>query len=329
MGGLNVSAIRECPLCNRLAEAEMEFDTHARLVNCDRCGNYSLAEDLEILQLTGQLTGDLYKLSAASRRATDAGGPRFKISRSNLTQVLQSVTAPRTPFDAIDRIVMLVHERKPSMTAPVGLTDNDWPLVVARQFEEFREFLSIAAGIGYIKAVPTGGLWECDLTLAGWRHVAELRTIGRVTNQAFVAMWFDTTLTPAYTDGIVPALEDAGYSPVRVDRVHYNEKIDDKIIAEIRRSGLVVADFTGGRGGVYYEAGFAQGLGLPVIYTVRKDEIEGVHFDTRQYNHIVWESPADLRERLHNRVIATMGQIPSDTQLVMTTTRSAESLRTS
>ena len=53
--------------------------------------------------------------------------------------------------------------------------------------------------------------------------------------------------------------------------------IDDEIIAEIRRSWFVVADFTCGtvphegkevaipRGGVYYEAGFAQGLNVPLI----------------------------------------------------------------
>ena len=120
-------------------------------------------------------------------------------------------------------------------------------------------------------------------------------------------MWFDPELYPAWSEGIEPALRDAGYTPVRVDRVEYNEKIDDRIIAEIRRSGLVVADFTGDRGGVYYEAGFAQGLGLPVIFTIRKDEIKRLHFDTRQYNHIAWETPAELRERLHYRVMATLG----------------------
>jgi hypothetical protein len=60
-------------------------------------------------------------------------------------------------------------------------------------------------------------------------------------------------------------------------------------------------------GGIYYEAGFAQGLGLPVIFTVREDDLRRVHFDTRQYNYIAWQNPADLRERLLDRVIATMG----------------------
>jgi len=298
----------DCPLCNGKAETERDFDTHARLANCDRCGNYSLSEDLEVLLFTGQLKDDLFKLSAASRRATDARRGRFSISRSNLAQVLEGVTVPKTPFDAVDRVVMLVHEYMPSITGGVVLKDDDFPLVAARNFPEFRDFVGLTEQVGFITQQRKGSTWECRLTLEGWKHVGDLRTVGRVSNQAFVAMWFDPGLDSAYTDGIAPALEDAGYSPVRVDRVQHNEKIDDKIIAEIRRSGLMVADFTGDRGGVYYEAGFAQGLGLPVIFTVRKDEIGRVHFDTRQYNHIVWDTPAELRERLNDRIIATMGQ---------------------
>ena len=52
------------------------------------------------------------------------------------------------------------------------------------------------------------------------------------------------------------------------------------------------------RGGVYYEAGFAQGLGLPVIWTCRKDMIDYVHFDTRHCAHIDWEAPDELKDKL-------------------------------
>lgn len=60
------------------------------------------------------------------------------------------------------------------------------------------------------------------------------------------------------------------------------------------------------RGGVYYEAGLAQGLGIPVIWTCHQDCIAHVHFDTRQYNHIVWISPDDLKTKLINRIGATI-----------------------
>ncbi len=126
------------------------------------------------------------------------------------------------------------------------------------------------------------------------------------TWQVFVAMYFDESLTPAYDQGIAAALADTGYSPLRVDREQHNDKIDDKIIAELRRSGLVVADFTGHRGGVYFECGYAMGRGTPVIWCCRKSDIGQAHFDTRQYNHIVWNEPADLREALVDRIRATV-----------------------
>ena len=127
-------------------------------------------------------------------------------------------------------------------------------------------------------------------------------------------MWFDGSMNEAWDDGIAPAVHDAGYEPVRIDRVEHVNKIDDEIIAEIRRARFVIADFThgdtGARGGVYYEAGFAHGLGIPVIFTCRKDRLGEVHFDTRQYNHIVWETPEELQDQLVKRIAAVLGDGP-------------------
>jgi nucleoside 2-deoxyribosyltransferase len=129
---------------------------------------------------------------------------------------------------------------------------------------------------------------------------------------AFVAMWFAPEMTAAYDEGIAPAVEELGYLPVRIDRQEHNNKIDDEIILEIRRANFLVADFScddkGARGGVYYEAGFAAGLGKPVIYMVRKENLERVHFDTRQFNHVVWEDVGELREKLRNRIGASIGE---------------------
>jgi hypothetical protein len=64
------------------------------------------------------------------------------------------------------------------------------------------------------------------------------------------------------------------------------------------------------RGGVYYEAGFAQGLNIPVIWVCRLDVIDHVHFDTRQFNHITWTDPQDLYAKLKNRIGAVIGDGP-------------------
>ena len=160
------------------------------------------------------------------------------------------------------------------------------------------------------------------LTPAGVQRLEELETKAVNSEQAFVAMWFDESVDEACEKGIERAIKDSGYRPLRIDKKEHNNKIDDEIIAEIRRSRFIVCDFTCGliehdgkqiaipRGGVYYEAGFAQGLGIPVIWTCRADHIEHVHFDTRQFNHITWNTPEELREKLRNRIGAVIGDGP-------------------
>ena len=128
------------------------------------------------------------------------------------------------------------------------------------------------------------------LTLDGMRRL-EGQGLAHLSSQAFVAMWFSDKVKAAYDEGIEPAIRDAGYTAVRIDRKDFISKIDDEIIAEIRRSRFVVCDFTcclmkiksrkfdNARGSVYYEAGFAHGLNIPVIFTCRTDLLDYVHFD--------------------------------------------------
>jgi len=155
------------------------------------------------------------------------------------------------------------------------------------------------------EAIDRGGI-QFSIAPAGWQRISDLQRESPESKQAFVAMWFAAEMDTLYQQAIKPAVEDAGFDCKRIDSLEHNNKICDEIIAEIRRSRFVIADFTGQRGGVYFEAGFAMGLGIPVIWTVDKDEIEQVHFDTRQYNHIVYEAADDLRQRLRNRIAATI-----------------------
>lgn len=151
------------------------------------------------------------------------------------------------------------------------------------------------------------------VTVDGYSQIAELE-VNVDSSQAFVAMWFNEEMKEAYDKGIEPAIKEAGYSSLRIDRKDYLGKVEDEIIAEIRRSRFLVADFTqgddGARGGVYYEAGFAQGLDLPVIFTCREDSFDKVHFDTNHFNHIVWSGVPDLKEKLRVRILAVIGQGP-------------------
>ena len=134
-----------------------------------------------------------------------------------------------------------------------------------------------------------------------------MQPIAGIPGKCFVAMSFHESLKDAYEHGIYLAVkEDCKMDPVRIDLVPHNDNIVDKIIAEIRTCQFMVADFTGHKAGVYFEAGFARGLGRPVIWTCREDDFENRHFDTAQFSHIVWKDPGDLRMRLADRIKATI-----------------------
>ena len=111
--------------------------------------------------------------------------------------------------------------------------------------------------------------------MEGYRRIEE-QDSNPDSRQAFVAMWFDESTDAAYEDGIRPGIEDAGYNALRVDRTEHINKIDDEIIAQIRRS-RVVADFTQGErmargaGSTTRRVSQPGGLPIPVIYTCRKD----------------------------------------------------------
>jgi nucleoside 2-deoxyribosyltransferase len=149
---------------------------------------------------------------------------------------------------------------------------------------------------------------EYQVSPKGLLYLEGLREI--VSSIGFCAMWFSEEVRPIWMQVIEPAIRAAGYEPLRIDSKQHNGKIDDEIMASIRASRFVVSDFTGNRGGVYYEAGFAHGLGLPVIFMCR--EGDDLHFDVRQYNCIFWKADAleDARDRLKNRLLATLGQGP-------------------
>ena len=221
----------------------------------------------------------------------------------------------------VDRLLRYIAVQPPRIGATFSFTDQKVTCAAmawseSTNMEEVRFLLSYIEKRGWLE-VDGSARDRYILTIDGHARLAELEDRDTGSSRAFVAMWFDPSMDDAWERGIKRGIEDSGYEPIRIDKTEFNDRIDDEIIAEIRRSRFLVADFTQdgdrARGGVYYEAGFAHGLRLPVIFTCRKDVIdEGlIHFDTRQYNHIVWTTPEELRKRLAERVAATIGDGPN------------------
>jgi hypothetical protein len=151
---------------------------------------------------------------------------------------------------------------------------------------------------------------QVALTPKGLMRAEEWGRAYTASTQGFVGMWFSDQMAAAWEQGFYPAILNADYTPNRIDKKEHVNKICDEIVAEVRRSRFVVADFTGHRGGVYYEAGYASGRDIPVIWTCRKDDIDSLHFDIRQYNCIDWATPKELARRLKVRIEAVIGEGP-------------------
>ena len=183
-------------------------------------------------------------------------------------------------------------------------------------FQELVYLLEYLASAGWIGLENSGaGTVGCTVTVDGYRRIAE-QEVNPSSDQVFVAMWFDPSMNNALENGIRPAIVRRGYRPLLINEKPDVDKIDEEIIGEIRRSRFLVADFThgdkGARGGVYYEAGFALGIGLTVIRSCRKDVIDRneLHFDVRQHYHIVWETADELRAGLEARIRALLPDGP-------------------
>jgi nucleoside 2-deoxyribosyltransferase len=115
----------------------------------------------------------------------------------------------------------------------------------------------------------------------------------------FVAMWFSDQMLEFRTV-VKEAIEACGYQATIIDEKLHNNNITIEIFQAIDQCHFMIADFTGQRGGVYYEAGYAKGLGKQVIHCIRADSLSDLHFDTKQINHLTWcdDNLSQFKEKL-------------------------------
>lgn len=274
---------------------------------CPQCGQYALSDIAE-----GPLTAATSHrgvLSGAVRREYEAnnrkpvmitleklhsllalGMPTFK-ERINeyLASAAQKATMLNQGFDYV----------APEMRAAAYCHTQD----------ELKVITDYLVSEEYLRPLVVGGS-VAQLLPKGHLAADELRIQFAASMQGFIAMWFDAAMEDARRNGLEAGVRRAGYKPHRVDAAQHIDKIDDRIIADIRRSKFVVADLTGHRGGVYYEAGFALGLNKPVFYSCREDHRKDIHFDVRQFNCIIWKEPAELANDLATRIEAVIGRGP-------------------
>lgn len=297
-----------CPICANECAEELPPTADGLTCKCPRCGRFSI---------TGSAVRTWEANSPSARQIANASGwirahPSITIGSNDISGLL-AVPAP-TVADRADRLLIELARRFPVVGESVDLEYSD-PSLLAISWSETKNELYylldtyLVKATGYLSSSGVMGIFRGNISPQGYHYLQELQHSRVASTIGFCAMWFDDQIRPVWSDAIEPAIRDAGYDPKRIDSHEHNNRIDDEILAMIRRSKFIVADFTGQRGGVYFEAGFALGLGLEVIWTCRDDELKSIHFDNRQYSFVTWNHSdlPDFKRRLQNRIEATIG----------------------
>lgn len=283
--------------------ADLTFLGELAQVDCPRCSRYGITRTAVSVIEKAQFSPP--QIATLSGWACENQPTRM--SASDVERVVGRV---RVSVEyRLNRLLLAIISETPALGSHVSLRGQKFVGVTYSQNEGELKFL--AEQLYKQELAVTGGDWSSPVVLpAGFERAEKLRSVASPSSIGFCAMWFDESVTPVWTDAIEPGVRAAGFDPKRIDNVEHNNRIDEEILAWIRRSRFLVADLTGQRAGVYFEAGFALGLGLSVIWMVREDELASIHFDNRQYNFIRWrlDSLEEARSRLTNRIVATIGE---------------------
>lgn len=131
--------------------------------------------------------------------------------------------------------------------------------------------------------------------------------------QIFIAMKFSPETNTYYENAYKPIIQSMNYAVMRIDEKEYTGSIIGEIQLEITDSIALIADLTGNRGGVYYEAGIARGLQLcnhpiKLLLTCERTffDSEKVHFDVSGDNILLYDSFDDLKGKLKTRLEAVL-----------------------
>lgn len=299
--------LKPCPIC-RLADQKVlaERDYGDKITyDCSRCGRFTISSTAEALAARENKSA---QLSGWLRERTLYGIETPMLTDSFLEEVIN--TLPRySPIEKQNKLLKAMELLTDYPGKKVSLVPkHETSLAWAENESEFEYYIKSLRDRRLLEVHTSASRYYIVITAAGWEHLEKDQSNLSSKSQAFVAMSFDKKLLPIYENAIAPAIESTGYRPYRVDAKPHIERIDAKIIAEIKNSRFVVADVTQQKAGVYYEAGFAHGLGIPVIWCVRHDDLDNVHFDTRQYNHILWKTEDELKEKLRDFILATIGE---------------------
>ncbi|WP_158860978.1 hypothetical protein [Lunatibacter salilacus] len=237
--------------------------------------------------------------------------PNGKLVDKPLLEVLISSSGiPVSPIEKVDEILYYLKKSSDFLGHFISIRE-DWDYnrgflrrIGLKYDDELISLINESKVKGWINEKETQPAYiAISLTLDGWERASKISKSSD-SKIAFVAMSFDPEMVQIYSEWIEPAISESGFKPHIVLDQHpaSDVTINDAIISGIKKANFTIADFTHHKAGVYFEAGYALGKGQKVIYTCREDQIGTAHFDTRNYQHLVWKDGEDLKKKLVDKI---------------------------
>jgi len=283
-------------------------------VECARCGDFRITRTAEA-QLSPRVQKDPWTratLSHAVRRMQRTGSRPF--INTKLAEELTSSLQLPSPPEQVESLLLWLGDELASPGREVTVDPKPLTAIIGALDESgFNFIVNELVSQDLLTMRHVAGFGKAQLTFAGWQKYQDLKRSYSESRKGFMAMAFSNeTLRRIFVEHFKPASQAAGFNLVRIDDAPPAGLIDVRLQNEIRTSRFLVADLTDHNPGAYWEAGFAHGLGLPVIYTCEDKMFKdpGTHFDTNHFHTIRWnaENPAEAANRLRDTIRATLPQ---------------------
>ena len=311
----------KCPVCNLELKDIVDHPNgrDATFFSCPKCGDFILSGTLiaTLPHILEQFKEASAKISHALRTMQQSN-KGAELYTNTIYEILKRPLP--TPREQVDLFIRWLSENVEGPGEAIRVEANTHSAIIgAKSIEGFGLVIRHLYEVGLITGTLTedrGSLVEAYITLSfeGWEYYENLRVGGQSYRKAFIAMKFGDSLLDKIVDEIFrPCVKQTGFELIRLDDMPRAGLIDDRLRVEIQASDFIIADLTHDNLGAYWEAGYAEGLGKPVIYTCEKEKFqtEKTHFDTNHHLTIIWEkeSPEDAGESLKATIRATLPQL--------------------
>ncbi|MDD2367652.1 MAG: hypothetical protein PHQ90_00025 [Sulfuricurvum sp.] len=294
----------KCVFCgNDAKEHGFEPQYDGITYTCSVCGRYVLERSFRIERYSEQ-KDKFYKVSSWIRENNDLFDKAPKITTKDFPKLLDIHDKKvKVKFDMMMQCIYMDRS---------GINDTNKYIVQCwfKDLNEFLLFFQKAIDDGFVKAEiqrfldHTCRVQFQNLTFDGLQYIENLESPNKSSKNVFLAFNFETELNDIFSTYVRKAVEESGLNCIIVNQnnTEHDKSITDEIIGKLKSSRIVIADFTNHRNSVYFEAGFAMGMKIPIIWTVQKGHDDAMSFDTRQYPHIVWENGEDLKKQIMDRI---------------------------